>query len=167
MKAKWILILIVLAFCLSGCEEAMFQGVAIGVGASEATTSAMDLAKETKMQLVAEILRLRQELSEAATPEEKADLEARLDVLIKRQETAAITEAVLTTVKEGIGKDWASDDPETQSQNWAWIAGLVASILYGGNETRKRVAADKAIERVKIANKPPEEKAIYEALSDV
>lgn len=150
---------------LSGCMDPMAQGIAIGIGASAGAEETQKLARESKTALIAEVLRLRQEVEAAPTPEEKAILQAKLAEAEHKQEIAALTEQISNTVAEGLKKDWTSNEPATQSENWAWIAGLAATVLYGGKKTLDDRAKGKAIAAVKINAKPEEERKIYQALN--
>ena len=163
MKLWTIIFLGVLAF--SGCSDPMAQGIAIGVGASAGAEETQKLAQENKMVLVAEVLRLRHEVEAAPTVEDRTILEAKLLQAEKKQEIAALTETISNNVVQVLQKDWSSKDPQTQSENWALIAGLAASVLYGGKKTYDTAQLTKAVSRVKIASKSEQEQKIYQALN--
>lgn len=155
---------------VGGCSDPMMQGVAIGVGGSHAATDASDLARENKTALVAEILRLRQELSVAATPEQQKELQARLTAAEKKQELADLTATITDTIQAGIQRDWGDKPLEGQAgkNNLAYILGTLATLAtgYAGKKTLDEKKKAAAIARVKIAAKPDSEKEIYTALND-
>jgi hypothetical protein len=126
---------IFLLFHAIGCSDPTMQGIAIGVGASAGAEESQKLAAASKEALIAEVLRLRQEVESAATAEEKAVLERQLAAAEDKQKVAELTESVADKVSEGLHKDWTSKDPGTQVENWQWIAGLAATLLYGAKKT--------------------------------
>ena len=151
-----------------GCGDPMLQGVAIGVGGSQAATEAADLAQENKTALVAEILRLRQELSVAATPEQQQALQAKLAAAEKKQEIAELTATITDTIQAGIQRDWG-DKPlegEAGANNIAYILGTLATLAtgYAGKKTLDSNKQAAALARVKIAAKPAEEQKVYNAI---
>jgi len=152
-----------------GCSDPMMQGVAIGVGGSQAATEAADLAQENKTALVAEILRLRQELSVAATPEQQAALQAKLAAAEKKQEIADLTAQITNTIQAGIQRDWG-DKPlegEAGANNIAYILGTLATLAtgYAGKKQLDSNRQAAAIARVKIAAKPADEQKVYNAIN--
>lgn len=163
IKQFSILAIAICILAIAGCGDPMMQGIAIGLGASEATGQATDLAAESKTKLVAEILRLRGELDDAATPAEKAALEEKLAAAERKAELAELTESIANTVKAGLERDWG--DKPASPDNLAWILGTAATVLggYAGKKTlddRKKAAA---ITKIKIASKSDKEREIYEA----
>ncbi len=141
-----------MALVLTGCESGVLEGVAIGVGTSKTASEAEQLAQQKKTALIAEIIKLRTELENAA-PEEKAALQSKLDTLEQKQQLAELTSSIADTVKAGIEREWG--DKPTSPDNLAWILGSAATVLGGiaGKKTlddRKKAAA---INRVKIASK--------------
>jgi hypothetical protein len=158
----WILIIAGL-MSLAGCGDPLMEGVAIGLGTSTASQDALDLAKETKTALVAQILQLQQELDAAVTPEDYAAIKAELDAAQKKQEYVDLTESIAATVKDGIGRDWSKP---ASNDNLAWILGSVATVLGGvaGKKTLDDRKKGAAIARAKIASKPAAEKELYEVL---
>jgi len=152
-----------------GCSDPMMQGVAIGVGGSKAATEAADLAQENKTALVAEILRLRQELSVAATPEQQQALQAKLTAAEKKQEIADLTATITNTIQAGIQRDWGDKPLEGQegANNLAYVLGTLATLAtgYAGKKTLDSNKQAAAIARVKIAAKPADEQKIYNAIN--
>ena len=159
---------IILGTC-AGCSDPMMQGVAIGVGGSQAATEAADLAQENKTALVAEILRLRQELSVAATPEQQAALQAKLITAEKKQEYAELTSTITDSIQAGIARDWGEKPTEGQEgkNNLAYILATAAGIA-GTYATKKTYDSNKqaaALNRVKMSFKPEDEQKIYKAIN--
>jgi len=152
-----------LALSMAGCSDPMLQGLAIGAGSSEALSGSADIAKESRERLIAEILRLRNEVANAPTPDEKAALEKKLAQAERKQELAELTESIANTVKAGLERDWG--DQPASPDNLAWILGSAATVLGGiaGKKTlddRKKAAA---ITKIKIASKSEDERKVYEA----
>lgn len=148
------MVIVILSLGIEGCEEAFFKGVATGVGASQATTEATELAKEAKTVLVAEILRLRQELEKTPAPEEKASLEARIAVLQKQQDIATITEAVLNKVGQGVQRNWSTEDPQEKQANYNWLIETIVALGltgYGLNERNNKLKLQNAATDSRIA----------------
>ena len=141
----------------------MLEGIAIGLGGSTATTEAVDLAAESKNKLIVEILRMRQELEAATTPEEKAALEKQLSEVERKQELAELTEGIANTVKAGLERNWG--DKPASPDNLAWILGSAATVLggYAGKKTLDDRRKAAAITKIKIASKSEKEREIYEA----
>ena len=165
----WSLIIGGTCALVGGCSDPIAQGVAIGVGGSQAATGAADLAKENKMALVAEILRLRQDLSVAATPEQQEALQSKLDVAEKKQEIADLTATITNTIQAGIQRDWGDKPLEGQegANNIAYILGTLATLAtgYAGKKTLDSNKQAAAIARVKIAAKPADEQKVYNAIN--
>ena len=126
---------IFLVFAAYGCSDPMTQGIAIGVGASAGAEETQKLAAASKEALIAEVLRLREEIKDAATPEEQAALQEELNVLEEKQKVVEMTESITNKVSEGLQRDWESKDPQKQVDNWMWIAGLAVTIFYGAKKT--------------------------------
>jgi hypothetical protein len=165
----WCLIIGGTCALVGGCGDPMMQGVAIGVGGSQAATEAADLAQENKTALVAEILRLRQELSVAATPEQQQALQAKLNAAEKKQEIADLTAAITDQIQAGIQRDWGDKPMEGQdgANNIAYILGTLATLAtgYAGKKTLDSNKQAAAIARVKIAAKPVDEQKVYNAIN--
>ena len=145
-------LILLCALLICGCESGVVEGIGIGLGTSQAATEAEKLAAQKKSILVAEILKLRNDL-EVASPEEKAALEAKLAGLERKQEIAEMTSSITDQIKAGIERDWG--DKPASPDNLAWILGSAATVLGGiaGKKTlddRKHLAA---INRVKVASK--------------
>lgn len=161
---KWILTIPVMALLLvfSGCDSGVLEGVAIGVGTSQAASEASQLAAEKKTALVAEILRLRADL-ESADPAEKEVLQAKLAELEKKQDRIELTQQITDQIKAGMERDWSEPG---SPDNLAWILGSAATVLGGlaGKKTLDDRKKAQAIARAKIAAKPQGEKELYEAL---
>ena len=154
---KWIVITtaVLLIIALAGCNEAMLKGVAIGVGASNATAEASELAKEAKTTLIAQILELKHQLEEAASPEEVAKLEKELAALAKKQEIIALTETICNTVNEGLQRDWGTNEPVEQASNARWILELITTLGlagYGLNERRQKLNLESSLVNNRIDN---------------
>lgn len=166
----WIIIGGTCAF-MGGCSDPMMQGVAIGVGGSQAATEAADLAQENKTALVAEILRLRQELSAAATPEQQKEVQDKLTAAEKKQEIAEITASITDTIQAGIRRDWGDKPLEGQegANNLAYVLGTLATLAagYAGKKTLDSNKQAAALSRVKISAKPPEEQKVYKAINGI
>ncbi|MBE3035717.1 MAG: hypothetical protein IMZ70_01335 [Candidatus Atribacteria bacterium] len=165
----WCLIIGGTCALVGGCGDPMMQGVAIGVGGSQAVTEAADLAQENKTVLVAEILRLRQDLSVAATPEQQEALQFKLDAAEKKQEIADLTASITNTIQAGIQRDWGDKPLEGQegANNLAYILGTLATLAtgYAGKKTLDSNKQAAAIARVKIAAKPADEQKVYNAIN--
>ena len=151
----------------AGCGDPMTEGIAIGVGVgSEAATS---LAKEDKNVLIAQILQLKADLANSASPEETAAIQAKLDEVNKKQEIAELTQTITEQIQAGIKRDWG-DKPlegEAGANNLAYILGSIATVA-AGYAGKKQLDSNKqaaAIARVKIGAKPAAEAKIYNDLN--
>jgi hypothetical protein len=167
IEALLFMAILFFALCLSGCDSGVLEGVAIGVGTSQTASEAEQLAQKKKTALVAEIIKLRNDLANA-DPEQKSELEAKLASLERKQEMAELTSSIADTVRAGIERDWG--DKAESPDNLAWILGSAATILggYAGKKTiddRKKAAA---INRVKIASKAEtlDQGKVYSAIGD-
>jgi hypothetical protein len=160
----WLLLIFGIMGLVSGCDGGIMEGVAIGIGTSEAATEAQALAEAKKTALVAEILRLREALANAPTVAEKELLQEALDTAEKKQEIAALTESITASVNEGIRRDWSEP---AAPDNLAWILGSAATILggYAGKKKYDDSKKAKAIAAVKIAAKSEAEAKVYNALN--
>jgi len=145
-------LILMAALFLAGCESGVLEGVAIGVGTSKTASEAEQLAQQKKTALVAEIIKLRSELENAA-PEEKAELQSKLAALEQKQQLAELTSSIADTVRAGIERDWG--DKPGSPDNLAWILGSAATVLggYAGKKTLDDRRKAAAINRVKIASK--------------
>ena len=154
---------------LTGCESGVAEGIGIGLGTSQAASEAQELANQKKSILVAEILRLRNEL-ETAAPEEKAALQKQLESLERKQELAELTSSITEQVQSGLARDWG--DKPASPDNLAWILGAAATVLGGvaGKKTLDDKRKADAINRVKVASKNSEglkTGEVYKAINGV
>ena len=167
MKVLLITSILAAIMLFMGCGDPMTEGIAIGVGVgSEAATS---LAKEDKNVLIAQILQLKADLANSASPEETAAIQAKLDEVNKKQEIAELTQTITEQIQAGIKRDWG-DKPlegEAGANNLAYVLGTLAT-LATGYAGKKQLDSNKqaaAINRVKMAAKPDDERKVYEALN--
>ena len=167
MKVLLITSILAAITLFTGCGDPMTEGIAIGVGVgSEAATS---LAKEDKNVLIAQILQLKADLANSASPEETAAIQAKLDEVNKKQEIAELTQTITEQIQAGIKRDWG-DKPlegEAGANNLAYILGSIATVA-AGYAGKKQLDSNKqaaAINRVKMAAKPDDERKVYEALN--
>lgn len=163
----WAVIALCVMLAVGGCGDPMTEGILIGAGSSGALSEGADMASESRERLIAEILRLKAEVSAAPSQEERDALQSELDKLEEKQRTADLTASIMGKVKEGIERDWG--DKPASPDNLAWILGSAATVLGGiaGKKTyddKKHVAA---INRVKVASKQGDlnQGGVYKAIN--
>jgi hypothetical protein len=156
-------ILLVLPIILSlSCGGELVEGILIGAGSGKALSETQQLAEQKKTALIAEILSLREQLSTTTDPAEVLALQDKLDTAEQKQQIAELTDSIATQVKAGLERDWSQP---ASTDNLTWLLGAGATILagYGTKKTLDDKCKAKAIARIKIGAKPPEERKIYEA----
>lgn len=157
---------LVIVACLlcAGCSGGFTEGILIGGGSSVAVTEGQKLAQAKKSELVAEIVQLRVEQENAIDPDEIKQLEARLATAEKQKMIADVAETASNIALEGLQKDWGTKDPQKQQENMMWVYGLVGSLLFGGNELRKRKGFEKGVQRLESEASPEEAKRIHDTV---
>jgi len=147
---------------LQGCGSEMATGVGIGVGASSGFTEAQRIARQSKIELAAEVGAAREKLAHAASQEESEKLTKDLAVLQKKQEVVNVAEAVTNKLSEGMARNWSTPDPKGQRDNIMWAVDAVLVGLFGW-QTRKRKVFEKSFQRALGESTPQEAKELYDA----
>lgn len=157
-------LIVVLCLLCAGCSGGFTEGLLIGGGSSVAVTEGQQLAQARKGELIAEIVELRAERENATEPEEIRQLEQKLAAAEKQKMVADIAETASNIALEGLQKDWGTKDPQKQQDNMKWIYGLAGTLLFGGNELRKRKGLEKGVQRLESEAVPEEAKRIHDTV---